>query len=229
MIHFLCAPLRSATVRALASQARGFFIRFLWPSAVEARKLIKVKNCLRRAGLRRSARFQPARLSYLPSPRQRDVLLLSKYLRFAACPSAHSFFLRGYRALVFSAVHSVHSQATCKHGRAHRIRLGCGHRGVGVAFRATIKQERPAVRHCVIFCGSSCASMEYKSRKRVRARALFRFAALPAHVHAFNPYCTPLAFIFFQAFKRLKSNVFRRLASRASKRFALLRALDSAP
>ena len=229
MISVLCAPLRSATVRALASQARGFFIRFMWSPSVKARKLIKVNNCLRRAGLRRHARFQPARLSYLPSPRQCNILLLSKSVRFTVCPSAHSFFLRVYRALVFSAVHSVHSQATCKHGRAHRIRSGCRHRGVVVAFRATIKRERSVRRHSIVFCGSTCASMKYKSRKRVRARALSRFATQPAHVRAFNPYCMPSAYIFFQAFKRLKSNVFRRFASRASKRFATLRALDSAP
>lgn len=229
MFSVLCAPLRSATVRALALQARGFLFRFLWSPSVVARKLLKVKNCLRRAGKKTEARFQPARLSYLPSPRQRYVCLLSWSVRFAVCPSARSFFLRGCRALVFSAVHSVHSQATCKHGRAHRIRLGCRHRGVGVAFCATIERERSVVRHRFIFCGSSCAPMEYKSRKRVRVRALSRFASQRAHIRAFNLYCMPAACIFFRAFKRTKSKAFRRFASRASKRSALLRALDSAP
>ena len=223
------APLRSADARALASQVRAFFIRVSFLPNVKRVKLIKVKNCLRRAGKRIIARYQPARLSYLPSPRQRYVCLLSKSVRFAVCPSARSFFLRVYSALILYAAHSVHSQATCERGIAHSIRLGCRHRGFGVAFRATIEQARFMRRRRFVFCGQYTASQQNKNRKHVRARALSRFASQPAHVRAFNPCCMPSACIFFRAFKRPKSKAFRPVKSRASKRSASLRALDFRP
>lgn len=227
MFSVLCAPLRSATIRALALQARGFLFRFLWLPSVVARKLLKVKNCHRHTGLRPKSKYQPVCRCYLPSPWQCNILLSSKSVHFTACPSARRFFPRVYRALVFSAAHSVRPQATRKRGSAHHIRLVCGHRGTGVAFCATIKQERPDVRHRVIFCGTSCASIKYKSRKRVRVRALSRFASQRAHVHASNPDCMPAAYFFFQSFKRLKSTSSVQLASRASKFSATLRTLDA--
>lgn len=223
------APLRFADARALASQVRAFFIHVSLVSIVKRGKLIKVKNCLRRAGKRNTARYQPARLSYLPSPRQRYDCMLSKSVRFAVCPSARSFFLRVYSALILYAARSVHSQATCERGIAHSIRLGCRLRGFGVAFRATIEQAHFVRRHHFVFCGTCTASQQNKNRKHVRARALSRFASQPAHVRAFNPCCMPSAYIFFRAFKRPKSNAFRLFASRASKRYASLRALDSQP
>ena len=221
------APLRFADSRALASQVRAFFIRVSFLPNVKRVKLIKVENCLRRAGKRRTSGIQPARLSYLPSPRQRYACLSSRSVRFAVCPSARSVFLRVYRALVLYAAHSVHSQATCKRGIAHRIRSGCRHRGFGVAFRATIEQAPFVRRHRFVFCGSCTAPRKDKSRKHVRARALSRFTSQPAHVRAFNPCCMPSACIFFRAFKRPKSKAFHRFASSASKRSATLRALDS--
>ena len=228
-VQKIFSPLRSADARALASQVRAFFIRVSFLPNVKRVKLIKVKNCLRRAGKRNVAGYQPARLSYLPSPRQRYVCLLSWSVLFAVRPSARSFFLRVYRARFWYAAHSVHSQATCKRGIAHRIRSGCRHRGFGVAFRATIEQARFVRRHRFVFCGTYTAPRKDKSRKHVRARALSRFASQPAHVRAFNPYCMPSACIFFRAFKRPKSKAFRPVKSRASKRSASLRALDFRP
>lgn len=189
LCFFFFAPLRFADARVLASQVRAFFTLICSPLNVKRGKLSKVKNCLRRAGKRNIAMYQPARLSYLPSPRQRYVCLLSWSVLFAVRPSARSFFLRVYRALFWYAARSVHSQATCKRGIAHRIRSGCRHRGFGVAFRATIEQARFVRRHHFVFCGTCTASQQNKNRKHVRARALSRFASQPAHVRAFNLNC----------------------------------------
>lgn len=223
------APLRFADARALASQVRAFFIRVCSSLNVKRGKHNKVLSCHRHARKRRKGTYQRARRCYLPLPRQRYVCLSSKSVRFAVCPYPYSIFLCVYRALVFSAARSLHSQAPCKRGSAHHIRAGCRGRGFGVAFRATIERERVDCRRFIVLRGTCTASRKYKSRKHVRARTLSRFASQYAHVRAFNPYCMPSACIFFRAFKRPKSKAFRLFASRASKRFASLRALDPQP
>ena len=230
--NFVCksfAPLRSADARALATQVRAFFIHVLSLWTVKRGKRRKVLSCHRHARKRRKGTYQRARRCYLPLPRQRYVCLLSKSVRFAVCPYPYSIFLCVYSALIFSAARSVHSQAPCKRGSAHHIRAGCRGRGVGVAFRATIERERFDCRRFIVSCGTCTASRKYQNRKHVRARTLSRFASQSAHVRAFNLYCMPSAYIFFRAFKRPESKAFRPVESRASKRYATLRALDSRP